>query len=301
MAVELFTARLEALIAGTVGHSSIDDVAARCGLSREHARHLVATYCNEARVGLRLIAPLLAPGSRVLEVGSGIGLVSTLLANEGHSMVAIEPGGSGFGFMPHVASVVREVGDGDQAFLLDMSVVDLDPGKHGRFDLVFSINVLEHIPDLEGAFRAMASVLEPHGQMVHLCPNYTVPYEPHFNIPLVPGAPRTTRFLFPRVVRKYPGVWDELNFITARRVRQLAGQNGLTVTFDKGVMGAFFRRLDTDELYRERQGPVAVAVHRCVSSLGLLKLIDRVPASCASPMIFRLSRSEPAAQPVERV
>jgi SAM-dependent methyltransferase len=299
----LLTARLEALIARTVGHSSIDDVAARCGLSPERARHLVATYCNEARVGLRLIAPLLAPGSRVLEVGSGIGLVSTLLANEGYGMVAIEPGASssGFGFMPHIASVVREVGDGDRAFLLDMSVVDLDPGRHGRFDLVFSINVLEHIPDLEGTFSAMASVLEPRGQMVHLCPNYTVPYEPHFNIPLIPGAPRTTRFLFPSVVRKYPGVWDELNFITARRVRQLAARNGLTATFDKGVMGAFFRRLDTDELYRERQGPVAVAVHRCVSALGLLKFIDRVPASCASPMIFRLSRSEQAVQPVERI
>ena len=90
--------------------------------------------------------------------------------------------------------------------------------------------------------------------MVHLCPNYTLPFEPHFGIPLIPFFPRATACLYPQTIKKLPGIWEELNFITAGRTKRLASAGGLTVSFDQGILAAAMRRFDRDQLFRERQG-----------------------------------------------
>ena len=47
--------------------------------------------------------------------------------------------------------------------VLKISAQELDSRKHGEFDLIFSNNVIEHIPDLSSTFSAMTSVLEKNG------------------------------------------------------------------------------------------------------------------------------------------
>jgi len=116
------------------------------------------------------------------------------------------------------------------------------------FDLIFSVMPLEHIPDFEAAFAGMAAVLAPQGRMIHLCPNYMVPYEPHFGLPLVPLAPRATALLLPSL--KASGLWRSLNFVTYRRVRRCAAAAGLTVEFAPRMMLRAFERLDRDPIYR---------------------------------------------------
>ena len=51
------------------------------------------------------------------------------------------------------------------------------------------------------ALEALDALLSPGGMMIHHCPNYTVPFEPHFGIPLVPGAPERTAALLPDRIR----------------------------------------------------------------------------------------------------
>jgi SAM-dependent methyltransferase len=283
--------RLETLIAQTAVPDHTAALSERCGLPVDYVQLLLDTYCNEARVGLALVEPSLKPGSRVLEVGSGIGLLARALAEEGVDIVGIEPGAAGFGFMPALAAIVSAQGAAPPPFAaLPIGVAELDPNEHGRFDLIYSVNVLEHLIELDAAVAAMARVLAAGGAMVHTCPNYAAPYEPHFTIPLVPGAPRLTKYLFPKRVRLYPGLWEELNFITAGRLRRLAKRNALQISFDRGLMGDLVRRVLTDPILARRQGRFVRLAATIVRGSGALALVDRIPPGLATPMTARFSR-----------
>jgi 2-polyprenyl-3-methyl-5-hydroxy-6-metoxy-1,4-benzoquinol methylase len=287
----MLSERLAAVIGRITVDKNADAIARSCGLRPEQVRLLLATYCNEARVGLQLIAPSLHPGLRVLEVGTGVGLLASLLSEREVDIVGIEPGNAGFGFMPALASLVTTTLAAGKPFAaLPIGVAELDPTKHGVFDLIYSVNVVEHLRELEIAMAAMSRVLSPGGMMVHMCPNYTVPYEPHLLMPLIPWAPRLTARLFPARVQKYPGLWDDLNFVTTGRLRRLAAQNGLAINFDKGVMGAMMRRVLTDPVLAERQGPLVRGISSVMQRCGALTLIDQLPAALATPMIARLTK-----------
>jgi SAM-dependent methyltransferase len=155
---------------------------------------------------------------------------------------------------------------------------------------MFSANVLEHVDDLAGAFRAMASVLAPDGSMAHLCPNYRVPYEPHLGIPLLPFAPRATRRLFPATIERSADLWASVNFVTASRVRRLARANGLDVEFERGVMYDFVQRLETDPEFADRQKSSAMRVLRALNRRNALAFLRKLPASVSTPMQFTLRR-----------
>lgn len=283
-------ARLDAFIARVLASPAVAEAAAATG--RPDAHQLLETYANEARVGLELIEADLQPGRRLLEVGCGIGLLARFLHDEGYDITGIEPGASGFGFMPAIGRAILSL---EPALPADhwriCGAEALDPAVFGSFDVIYSTNVLEHIPDLPGAFRGMAAVLASQGRMVHLCPNYTVPYEPHFGIPLLPLVPGLTRHLAPRVVARLPGVWEELNFITARRVRAEARANDLVVSFDRGVTAATLRRFEEDPVFRSRQGRLARAVYRILRVTGAAKILEHLPGDFATPMVLRMKRS----------
>lgn len=284
-------ARLDRWLAQLLPRIDTADVAERAGKEVGEADRLLAIYANEARVGLRLIQPMLRPGMRVLEIGSGIGALLNFLHADGVDIVGIEPGASGFGFMPAMNTAVAAAAAGDVRCLA-LGAEELDPGMHGTFDLIFSTNVMEHIPDLDSAFRGMAGVLAPNGTMVHACPNYAIPYEPHFGIPLVPGFPQLTRHLAPRVLTLYPGLWAELNFITAGRVKRIVRRLGLSVTFDRGVLRDILRRVGEDDEFSKRQGRLGRLVRFGVRSFGLRALFERIPGNWLTPMIFRVSRKQ---------
>ena len=286
----IIEAKLESLVARVINHPELDALAASCGMSRSKTDHLLTTYCNEARIGLRLIAPLVNERVRILEIGAGLGILAQALADSAIRVTAIEPTGAGFEFMQRMSALVRSLGQSTTPVQwLEIGAEALNPGEHGTFDLIFSINALEHIQNLDNAFSRITSVLAASGQMVHLCPNYTVPYEPHFAIPLLPLFPRATRFLFRTRLKMYPGLWEELNFVTAGRVEWLARKCNLEVSFDPAVMGGSLRRFKDDSVYHERHRSIAM-MQRIIEMAGLVSLVDRVPARFATPMVMRLKR-----------
>ncbi|MEM0987900.1 MAG: class I SAM-dependent methyltransferase [Pseudomonadota bacterium] len=258
------------------------------GEDAETLKAYLETYLNEALVGLDLIAPTIdGETPRILEIGSGVGILTAFLSSAGYDITGIEPGAAaGFDFMGRLGAALS---DQEESAILPIGAEALTPEDHGRFDLIFSVNVVEHVQSLDSAMAALARVLAPGGTMIHLCPNYAFPYEPHLGIPLIPFAPQATRHIARARIRRQQRVWDSVNFVTAGRIARLAAANGMAVRFRGGVMAAFLDRLRTDPVFRARQpGPIAgmVRIPGLVTALaGAMRLI---PPRLASPMVFTL-------------
>ncbi len=99
-----------------------------------------------------------APGARVLELGAGTGQQSRELAARGFAVEAIELAESNYA--------------GDRLF----PITDYD-GRHipfpdRSFDVVYSSNVLEHVPDLAQIHKEIRRVLRPDGRAVHVLPTH---------------------------------------------------------------------------------------------------------------------------------
>lgn len=279
---------------------SLEDVAAQrladVAPERADLADLLRTYLNELVVALELLIPALEgpiPRSpRILEVGSGIGAVAHCLTALGYDVVGIEPGGPGFEDLLILQQVLADAlavigGEGAAtARILPIGVEDLDPTQHGRFDVVLSVNVLEHVPDPVEALVRIRSVMADGGVQRHVCPNYTFPYEPHFFVPLLPLAPALTRRLLPRRITD-TGLWASLNFVTARRIRRWARGQGVALTFDGGVLAQAVERFLADPIFAERHAGLRWMV-RLIERVGLLPVLRRLPAGWVSPMRFTI-------------
>ncbi len=265
--------------------------AADGGAPDEYAKQ-IDTYLGEAAVALDLVGPTLSREPRLLEVGCGIGVLTAFLKAEGFDIIGIEPGAAGgFGFMPSMhAAIAEQLPADERPTILPIRAEALNLERHGAFDVVFSANVIEHIMALEEAMAAMSSVLTPNGMMRHLCPNYHFPFEPHLGIPLMPCAPKLTRFVLPAVIKRNQRIWDTVNFVTASRLGRLARQNGLKMRMESGVMAGFFARLRRDPIFAERHSGF---IKNIAATPLLGKLIEGtmriLPSALATPMIADLS------------
>ena len=123
------------------------------------------------------IFDLLRPhlGSRVLEVGCGIGTMSRRLVDVAERLVCIEPN-------LNCAARAREVLDGDPRALL--RVCHLEECSRAellqqRFDTIVCVNVLEHIEEDIRALRLFRDVVAPDdGRVVIFVPAVQAAYGP---------------------------------------------------------------------------------------------------------------------------
>jgi SAM-dependent methyltransferase len=109
------------------------------------------------RTELDTICRYLQPGMHILEIGGGSGYQASRMASIGCDVVSID--------LPS-----RPVPD--QCFY-PVYVYD---GRHipiasGSCDIVFSSNVLEHVPQLPLLFREIHRVLKPDGLAIHILPS----------------------------------------------------------------------------------------------------------------------------------
>ncbi len=261
------------------------DIVARTGGDQASAAKRLDTYLNEAFVGLDLIAAALPHATDILEVGAGVGALSTFLSAQGWNVVAVEPVGTGFDFAG-AARLALAAQWGDQAprEFLAIDAAHLGP-EHGDFDLAFSVHVLEHVTDLDGVITAVQRRVRPAGRSIHTCPNYTVPYEPHFGVPLVPFRPAATGRLLPDRISQ-SSLWESLNFVTAREVRAIARRADISVTFVPGVMARAARRVESDASFRERQGVAGRLAALAMAIRPGRWLLERWPAKLSTPMVF---------------
>ena len=113
-------------------------------------------------------------GSRLLEVGCGIGTMTRKLVDSADLVVGIEPN-------PNCAARVQELMSGQPTFTLRAChFEECDPSALAslRFDSVLCVNVLEHIADDAAALTAFKRILVPGGRVLVFVPAVPAAYGP---------------------------------------------------------------------------------------------------------------------------
>jgi SAM-dependent methyltransferase len=218
-------------------------------------------------------------------------LLAGYLNSKGINITALEPGLGGFSVSTALADAVAGSPEFKTLKRLNVSAEELSQENFEVFDFIYSVNVLEHIPELEKAIQGMRNVLTNQGKMMHTCPNYTVPYEPHFGIPLIPFFPRLTPFIYSQC--KNSELWDSFNFITASQIKRICSRNAMNIRFDAGVLHRSFLRLEEDSEFLKRQSNSLVGtIFKILKSTGLINITRFIPAKLATPMVFVITTKQ---------
>jgi SAM-dependent methyltransferase len=131
-------------------------------------------------------------GARLLDAGCGDGSFTVALAGGFQEVYGIDVQDRGLARFAHRVS-------GERKFTIaKMSASDM-AFRGASFDVLVSIETLEHIGDLEGALAEFRRVLRPGGLCLITCPNRLFPFENHGmrwgdrefarRIPLLPYLP----------------------------------------------------------------------------------------------------------------
>jgi len=284
--------KLEEFLRSMPGKKIVELLISRSGMAAEEAEKFLGLYANEMRTTLELVNGKIEPGFKILEVGAGLCLFSVFLKEQGYDITALDPSAGGFGNFETAKRVILEVYADLGLRVLDFPAQDLSSCVD-RFDLIFSNNVLEHIPNLEGAWSGMLAVLKPRGMMLHNCPNYFFPYEPHLGIPVFKCFPQASVFFFRETVERYRDVWDSLNFITYFNIKRLTKSTGMKVHFKNGLLFEALNRIGKDTYFRERHsGSFVMAVYAILVKTGMLGLLRHIPPMFGTPIIFQCNRSD---------
>jgi 2-polyprenyl-3-methyl-5-hydroxy-6-metoxy-1,4-benzoquinol methylase len=113
-------------------------------------------------------------GSRVLEVGSGIGTITRRLVEDADLVVGVEPN-------PHCLEPLREaMGEHPRFTLRACHLEECDRSELAayRFDTVVCVNVLEHIEDDVAALGTFRDAIVPGGRVAIFVPAVQAAYGP---------------------------------------------------------------------------------------------------------------------------
>jgi 2-polyprenyl-3-methyl-5-hydroxy-6-metoxy-1,4-benzoquinol methylase len=137
----------------------------------ERVTHLVADNVYHAHLSIYRFAAPCCLGRDVLDAGSGAGYGAAYLADAGaRSVLGVDVSADAVGF-----SQGHFQRPNLRFEALDLAALDVGLGEQ-RFDLIFSSNVLEHLPDVAAFLRAAHGLLREGGAMIVAVPPITSPY-----------------------------------------------------------------------------------------------------------------------------
>ncbi len=190
----------------------------------------------------------LAPGSRVLDVGCGPGLIAVELARQGHLVEAVDS-------VPEMLGMTRELAIAsnvsDRVVCHVADVMQL-PVEAGRYDLVVAVGVTEWLSSLTAAMQELSRVLKPGGFLIVTSTNpWSLQYlpDPVKNPVLLPLKETARRLLMALGRRKPKAVCHTRS---ARALRSATREAGLEPVgyrrFGFGPFTLFSKRLFSNSM-----------------------------------------------------
>lgn len=257
------------------------------------AQLLFGTFIDEALFFWGFLRPMLSERKPIdaMEVGSGVGLLSLFASAEVKEFTSLEPESAGFGQMSTFRRAILSAWQGQNMPVFKESFIhDLPRAK--TFDFIYCINVLEHVPQPEKLLDEVFERLKPGGTAWFVLPNYSFPYEQHFEIPILFNK-RVTEKIFGARIRRHSvssdpvGLWAELSWPTQSSLKKFFLSRGWSHEFRKNVLRGYFERL-REPIFVQRKGTLYKSFHPL---LRLLKpAVLAVPLGVAPIIEFTLSR-----------
>lgn len=161
-------------------------------------------------------------GKRVLDLGAGLGGLSAEIAERGGEVFAIEPGTV---WRALASARLAEAGSGAVVGAVGESL----PFADASFDVIVSLQVLEHVQNpglvLTEAFR----VLRPGGCFYLACENYLSFREQHYRIAWLPLLPKPLGRVYLRLRGRPPQFLRQITYVTVVSVRRGLRRSGFVL------------------------------------------------------------------------
>ena len=241
------------------------------------------TWVNEALFGYDQIKKYLLnlnPEDNVLEIGCGSGILLSLI-KENHqyiNLLGIEPFGSGFDHLRQLNKLTKS--NGAEIEIVGFEEFETDK----KYNLIYSINVFEHVYDWKMFLNKAKNLLKKDGKLIILCPNYGFPYECHFGIPIIFNK-KITYFIFKNFINNFEknnahGLWKSLNFVKKREVKNFLKKSKNHSNFkmidDRKIVDYMISRSLKDNKFRERQKFISFAAN-LLKKMGIIKILMLFP------------------------
>ena len=172
---------------------------------------------SDAKFGYLSIKNYLNKNCNILEIGGGLHFLSSYLEYEGYKIQSIECGG----FQNYIDRMREFILSKNKSLKIHNQTLEKYAiNSEEKFDFIFSINVLEHVDNIENHLRKSISLLkDKDSRMLIRCPNYSFPFESHFYTFFIPFAPSYTlkKIKKKKLIKKfgpktYHRIIDSLNF-----------------------------------------------------------------------------------------
>jgi SAM-dependent methyltransferase len=251
---------------------------------------------NEARFSLsRLLSilPTYDPATaQVLEVGAGSCILLAYLASKGWQVTGLEPLAPEFNFFSDMQRQVLDYCNRNSISLSILRAKGEELNVPPTFDIVFTINALEHMRDPLLTIDNMYNSLRPGGIALIHCPNYTIPFDSHFNILLVTRLKQVNEWLYRSKISRYPQIWQELNFIRYIDLHRHLVNRGLRFSFNRSVMRDAVGRLFTDPIFAQRMPAAFRYIGASLKYCGVLGAALLLPPRFQTPMEVLIKKDD---------
>jgi 2-polyprenyl-3-methyl-5-hydroxy-6-metoxy-1,4-benzoquinol methylase len=137
------------------------------GSQRTGVTHLYPNDCYYGHLSIYLFAMQFTKECKVLDAGSGMGYGSAYLAKNGsHYVVGLELSKRSVKFSRKYFKLPNLV-------YQQMDLQNIKGIEPHQFDIIFSSNVLEHIPDVTAFLRNVRKLIKPEGALIAAVPPIT--------------------------------------------------------------------------------------------------------------------------------